>query len=282
MSFHELAVAEAVSMPTPTVHRDFALRADVALHSGDGVLFHVWKRDLTRTSIWFQEQFNTAPLPEGQMATFTLPETSATLELVLKMALGLAAPSQPMLVVDNLQLALAAAAEYKMPGVTQNLLQYVLACKYGLEELRVESLERCIGVELDFQSLASLDVAHLARLLAEKQSRAQDLQCVLSSLLPNNPTCPFYELNHGKCCTAHCEAAVPEHQVVMWHRLIRAALCRSAVAPTVEAVLSEPLVTSVERTLLEVPCADGHFPFHDIRRRLLSGMEALAQSKSTA
>jgi hypothetical protein len=83
------------------------------------------------------------------------------------------------------------------------LHQYTLACKYGLGQLRQESLIRCIGVPLDFANVPPLERKDLAALLELKASRTRDIQHVLQSAGSFTPQTPFFHYNSGWCQGGH-------------------------------------------------------------------------------
>jgi len=168
-------------------HLDFS-QPDIVLRSGDNVRFNIARRDLERTSGWFRDMFNMANRTNSADESEEIPvfEDAAILEVVLKIALGQEVIPVAISTITACELALCAAMKYEMIGVTQVLKstlecllwrnkdaweQFILACRFGLHELKKDALERCIGDELDYDKLSKLEKDDLLAFLRERDSR---------------------------------------------------------------------------------------------------------------
>ncbi|KAH7096616.1 hypothetical protein BKA62DRAFT_644217 [Auriculariales sp. MPI-PUGE-AT-0066] len=271
--------SETVANQLQKYHPLFTEAGDVTLLTSDNVLFNIETRDLQRTSSWFRDLFkNSHPSVEGQTETIGVSEKSETLEIILKMALGLVPPTQPMTSVDALDTALRAAEKYEMTGVTHHLIsvlerlllrssdslqQYILSCRYGMTTLRNESLVRCSGVRLSWDDLPPLEVKDLGRLLAEREKRTRYIQQVLRSTKQNES--PFYKQNSGFCPECAGERDLHATYLRKWQDFIAAALCVISFAPNVDAIFTDSEAASKEA-------------FGDLRAKLQGKMNAFDKS----
>jgi len=154
----------------PTTHPDFVRREDIVLRSIDNVWFNVARRDLEPTSGWFRVTFDKATeiSTRGTISELPVSEDSSTLEVVLKVALGLSLDAESLASIEACEALFIAAKKYDMSGVKQvvllhlqfalqkandPMLEYVIACRHDLPALQATAFDRCTRVEIDYTSL---------------------------------------------------------------------------------------------------------------------------------
>lgn len=191
----------------PAFHADFARDAgDVTLVSSDVVHFCVASRDLIRTSAFFRGMFD---LPQPEKApivaddAIALPEDADTIEILLKLALGLPAPLERLATFEAIEAVLRAAEKYDMLGPVQvlghalrgllasktfacdPLRQYGLAMHFGWADIAQNAYDRLLVADLDFDKIpAAIDGPTLGRLVAARQTRAR----TFIAAFRNNPS----------------------------------------------------------------------------------------------
>ena len=186
-----MSTSDNVSRQLYTTHPDFSQPENVVIHSVDNVRFNIARRDLERTSGWFRNFFNLANRTisgDGDEDIIVI-EDAATLQIVLKVALGQEVAPDTISTVSACELALSVAMKYEMSGVTQALKgmlecllwrnkdaweQFILACRFGFHALKKDALERCIDDELDYDKLSKLEKDDMLSFLRERDSRIQE------------------------------------------------------------------------------------------------------------
>jgi len=269
----------------PTTHPDFANPEDIVLRSADNVRFNVARRDLERTSGWFRGMFEAASRSAGGGTSEEIPvfEDAATLEPLLKLALGLKLKSDSLASCDACESALMAAKKYDMDGVAQSILirlrvalldvkdpvlEYIISCRHDMLSVREAALEQCSRMEIDFTRLRGMDGDHIAQLVIARHQRTEDINFVLSEA--TDGTAPCYYPNNGLCPC--CRGVLNPGVRATWEQFIKTSMRRSLHVPSMEGILSDPEVSPAYQTLLATPCSNRTHPFAQIKTLLLAAV----------
>ncbi|EJD37759.1 hypothetical protein AURDEDRAFT_173140 [Auricularia subglabra TFB-10046 SS5] len=239
------------------VHPDFTDDANVTLVSATGTRFKIDSAHLVRTSGVFQGFF---VLPREQIVDqdISLPEDELTLDVLLKLALGLPAALDRLSLL-GVQRALFSAKKYAMAGAADILERelcthieagamevYVFASAHGCERAAGKALDRLIRSAIDFKDIP--DGHGLARLICKRAERTRLFNDHLRSRATGSA---FARENTRVCC--HCAGDQPDSSV--WGKLQLAASVRFSDTPSVDAVFAHPDVTAFAEQLENLKCS---------------------------
>ncbi|EJD45108.1 hypothetical protein AURDEDRAFT_124915 [Auricularia subglabra TFB-10046 SS5] len=212
---------------------------------------------LVRTSGVFQGFF---VLSRGQIVDqdIALPEDELTLDVLLKLALGLPAVLERLSLL-GVQRALYAAKKYAMLGAADILERelcthveasamavYVFASAHSCQRAADKALDRLIRSSIDFKDIP--DGHGLARLICKRAERTRLFNDHLRSRATGSA---FARENTGVCC--HCAGEQPDSSV--WGKLQLAASVRFSDTPSVGAVFAHPDVTAFAEQLEKLKCS---------------------------
>ncbi|KZV97582.1 hypothetical protein EXIGLDRAFT_730261 [Exidia glandulosa HHB12029] len=262
------------------VHPDFATPEDLTLISSDGVHFNIASTHLARTSSFFRGMFDLPPPPGTKPGahSLTLLEDSATLDVLLKLVLGLPAPPERLSSWQQVNPILRAAEKYDIQGALQFLAavvrgfvaamppleQYAYASHYGWTDIANVAFDKLLKTPIDFKAVPPvMDGVALARLLAARQTRVDQF---LAGLRGGGI---FKYENKGVCGT--CGA--PHSHVFAWRAVVAAVSLQFALTVSLDAALGSGEVVTAIAALENARCGQGHcgkvlFPWNKVRALL--------------
>ncbi|KZV85231.1 hypothetical protein EXIGLDRAFT_841625 [Exidia glandulosa HHB12029] len=258
-------MSDTAPSPTHTMHPDFDdADADVTLISGDETPTHfrMASSHLSRTSEFFRAMFELPQSAGEGAACLNLDEDALTLEILLKLAIGLPPGLARLQLIDEVARALAAAEKYGMKGAEEILFiqlrgplsqvdplrTYILACRHGWDDVATSALEKVVRGPLELTQLPPMETAHLVRVLVARQYRIDHFSTALS-------TSAVFAYDNGStaCCRRYpgaCGNAAFPASATTWRDFKIFVLAAYAKAPSVDALLSN-LALAVHKGNLE-------------------------------
>ncbi|EJD45124.1 hypothetical protein AURDEDRAFT_165666 [Auricularia subglabra TFB-10046 SS5] len=240
---------------TPSLHPDFKDDEDVSLVSSDGLRFNISSSHLIRTSGFYASMF-ALPQPSTTSAKpfiVAVPETALTLEVILRLALGLPAPLDRLTSLSDIDAAIEAAGKYDMPGpgeVLRQILrghltaplapplhQFAVASCYGWDDIVDALFPRLVAMELDFKDIPPAHAQTLARLVSARQERVKTF---FTNIKAAHDAALFAKENNGKC--RGCGRTLSSGAAQVWHNFVNA-MCLSFCFVPSDTEIALPLVT---------------------------------------
>jgi len=268
------------------IHADFSKPTRTALLSSDEVVIYVSLSQLAGSSSFFRGMVEDATPGTSQSTSpdvIPVSEDSKTLELLLKLALGMAVNklNERWTCPADIEPVLDAARKYDFPGTAQILLgmielsalrlknplaQYIVACRHNLATLRSEAFERCLGTELDLSALEGpIEGRDIAALVKAHRMRVKILVGILLS--QNEGDGPFAAENRTTC--ARCRTSAEASALGAWSTFQRLAVAVITVRPSLEALWADAKVNEARIKLQQIQCPVQQckvFMFVDIQR----------------
>ncbi|KZV97602.1 hypothetical protein EXIGLDRAFT_746994 [Exidia glandulosa HHB12029] len=191
------------------------------------------------------------PQPPGEgAACLNLDEDALTLEILLKLAIGLPPGLARLQSIDEVARALAAAEKYGMKGAEEILSfhlrgplsqadplhTYVLTCRHGWDDVATSALEKVVRGPLELTQLPPMETAHLVRVLVARQHRIDHFSMALNTstvFADDNGSSAYCRRYPGACGRGIPVAAT-------WREFKIFALAAYAKAPSVDGLLSHP------------------------------------------
>lgn len=275
---HEEGAVVIKFTPVPQYHPMFnAPEADVVLAAKDGILFRVHSFTLKTTSGWFSSMFS---LPQkddpSSPVTMYLDEDSTALEALLRCVCGLAIPRLES--YDIIEPLLYAAEKYDMPGplsivralvmtppmLANPLRLFVMACRYGWEEIARLAAKETLTLNLfdpaHRTSLRKLHSVPLLSLLDLHRTRRDKLKQHL-----NEP--PFVN-DQGPSSCSHCGSSVEYHT---WREMKHALIMEMDVRPMGDTICETGLMDGPQaRNCWEARCTTCQRVLYDKKETLVA------------
>lgn len=233
----------------------------------------------------------TLPQPPTADNTIPVPEDSDTLEVLLKLALGLPAPLERLATFPAVDTVLRAADKYDMPGAAQvlghvlrgllasktfardPLRQYGIATHFSWDDIAQEAFDRLLVADIDFTSVPPLmNGPALGLLVAARQQRVRAFIGALRSVAKD---ALFLRENRAMCRNLQCSGALTDATALLWRRFVCAISLAFALVPCLDVARTNADVVSIVRELEDVTCQYAYckatcFPWSGIYTRLVT------------
>ncbi|KZW03252.1 hypothetical protein EXIGLDRAFT_828616 [Exidia glandulosa HHB12029] len=233
----------AVSSPV-AYHPDFEGEDDVVLVTSDSVRFRISSAVLRHASGFFHTMFDN-PQPDNEIPSKepnvrSLDEDARTMAILLKVASGLRVEFLKTfgdIVVGEMERIAFAADKYDMSAaldvielamytptaMAHPLHRNAMATRYGWHDVSAEAALDALDLELTFQDIQSMDMAHFNRLLRLRHRRVAAFATAL-----NNRDGQLAGGNRGTCYKCQLELERP----TVWENMKRYLLFELASKPS--------------------------------------------------
>lgn len=256
--------------PLPSPHKDFVdANADVTLISRDSVAFDVASSYLSRTSDWFRAMFELPASPKAAKQStwrIQLDEDALTLEILLKIALGLAPQLERLDTLNAIDRVLLAAEKYDMPAARefvgfklrdpvkedQLLRLYAIATHHGFKETATEAFNRLLTTRIAYDSCATVPGPALARLVAARQRRVAYFTPEFRATDDDERL--IHELNSHQATCEMCNCAADPSLYTDWHAFQALMIALYVDEPCVTTILYRPDANTALHRVLKARC----------------------------